>query len=255
MCKLKSIIKTIFCNIGLYVIIVGFLAIANNYFRIDYSEQLKLRYRYTKYKNNVVEIPDYFKKVISETCRDGYTMGWAILEKSTKTYYFEDVRMILDRNLSQPKIEDRFSDAIEKKDYKEIYIPNIAKYNPYFSKQSHHSLNNITLNLLKNIDNKTDQKAFYCDQVNNCSKSKNIQEDKMINTVFAKYKGNLFYDAIVNSNHPISSISLIIITDKNVHDVNHIFWIAKMQHYKYITNKCDGEIGKNILEKMVKEIH
>ena len=48
---------------------------------------------------------------------------------------------------------------------------------------------------------------------------------------------------------------MIFVADNNVDDIVHGFWIAKMQHYKYITNKCDGEVAKNILEKMTRSLH
>ena len=50
-------------------------------------------------------------------------------------------------------------------------------------------------------------------------------------------------------------MAMIIVADNNVDDIVHGFWIAKMQHYKYITNKCDGEVAKNILEKMARSLH
>lgn len=253
--KVKSIIKTIFCNITLYLAIVGCLAICNKLMNKSYDDNLKLRYRYTRYKGNVISIQDYFKKILADKCGDGYTTGWAILEKSTKTYYFEDVRMILNREISAPKIEDRIADAVEKKDYREIYMPNIAKYNPYYSKSTTHIASPSLLKFVKYAEKRDSAEAFYCNEIGNCARTNNDKENLAINFAFGKYKGNNILEGIINSNHPTVSIAMILVADSNVPDITHGFWLAKMQHYKYITNKCDGKIGKNILEKMVREIH
>jgi len=253
---MKKFLKTAIINIGLYCFVIFVLTLLNNFFNKSYDEDLKLRFRYTKYDNKVVSIQDFMKKILSKDCGEGYTTGWAILEKSTKTYYFEDVRMILDAKIPAPKFEERASDAIQEKDLTELYIPNIAKYNPYYSKATVHEANNILLNFVKYTEKKETAEAFYCDEINNCAKGKTAKENIAINFAFGKYKGNKILEGIIDkSNHPTTSIAMIFVADNNVDDVVHGFWIAKMQHHKYITNKCDGEVAKNILEKMARSLH
>ena len=253
---MKQFLKSTSINIGLYCCIVCILSLLNNFFNKSYDEDLKIRYRYTKYNNKVVSIQDFMKKTLSKECGEGYTTGWAILEKSTKTYYFEDVRMILDARIPAPKFEDRASDAIKEKDIDELYIPNIAKYNPYYSKKTVHEVNGHLMKFVRYADKKDTAEAFYCNEINNCAKGKTEKEDMAIHFAFGKYKENKILEGIVDkSNHPITAMAMIIVADNNVDDIVHGFWIAKMQHYKYITNKCDGEFAKNILEKMVRSLH
>jgi hypothetical protein len=252
--KAVKLLKIALVNIILYCCIILILTIANNFFNKDYDQDFKLRYRYAKYKNKIIGIQDYIKNITDE-CGDGYTVGWAILEKSTKTYYYEDVRMILNKQLSAPKYEDRMSDAIEKKDIREIYMPNIAKYNPYYSKQNIHQANPSLIKFANNAEKKDQATAFYCNDFENCAKGENAKEDMMINYAFGKYKDNKIMEGIINSNHPTTSMAMIIVNDGNVPDIVHGFWIAKMQHYKYITNKCDGQVAKNILESMIRGLH
>jgi len=249
-------LKTTLINIGLYCCIVFILSSLNYIYNKSYNEDLKLRFRYTKYDNKTVSIQEFMKKTLSKNCGEGYTTGWAILEKSTKTYYFEDVRMILDTKIPAPKFENRASDAIQEKDLTELYIPNIAKYNPYYSKATVHEANNSLLNFVKYANKKETAEAFYCNEINNCAEGKTEKENIAINFAFGKYKDNKILEGIVDkSNHPTISIAMIFVADNNVNDIVHGFWIAKMQHYKYITNKCDGEIAKNILEKMARSLH
>ena len=249
-------LKATIVNIGLYCFILFILSLYHSFFNKSYNEDLKLRFRYSKYDNKVVSIQEYAKKILSKECGEGYTTGWAILEKSTKTYYFEDVRMILDTRMPAPKFEDRISDVIQEKDYHELYMPNIAKYNPYYSKASVHIANNSLLNFAKYAEKKEMAEAFYCNEINNCNKGKTEKENRAINFAFGKYKNNKVLEGVVDkSNHPTTSITMILVADNNVDDIVHGFWIAKMQHYKYITNKCDGEVAKNILEKMVRNLH
>ena len=245
----------IFCNIALYCCFVVALTILNAIFNKSYNEEdLKLRYRYTKQEGKIISVQDSIKNTI-DNCGDGYTMGWAILEKSTKTYYFEDVRMILNKEIPAPKYEDRMSDAIEKKDIREIYMPNIAKYNPYYSKKNIHQANPSLIKFANNAEKKDQATAFYCNDFENCSKGENAKEDMMINYAFGKYKGNKVMEGVINANHPTTSMAMIIVNDGNVPDIVHAFWIAKMQHYKFITNKCDGKIAKNTLESIVRGLH
>jgi len=253
---MKKFIKEIIIYIGLFCSIVCILSLINHFFNKSYDENLKLRFRYTKYNNEVVSIQNFMKKTLSKDCGEGYTTGWAILEKSTKTYYFEDVRMILDARMPAPKFEDRASDAIQEKDFTELYMPNIAKYNPYYSKATVHEANNLLLKFTKYAEKKETAKAFYCNEINNCAMGKTEKENMAINFAFGKYKNNKILEGIVDkSNHPTTSITMLFVLDSNVDDVVHGFWIAKMQHYKYITNKCDGEVAKNILEKMARYLH
>ncbi len=249
-------LKTAIINIGLYCFILFVLTLLNNFFNKDYDEDLKLRFRYTKFNNQVVSIQEFMKKTLSKECGEGYTTGWAILEKSTKTYYFEDVRMILDAKMPAPKFEDRATDAIQEKDLAELYMPNIAKYNPYYSKKTVHIANNSLLKFVKNAEKKETAEAFYCNEINNCAKGETEKENIAINFAFGKYKNNKILEGIVDkSNHPTTSIAMLLVADNNVDDIVHGFWIAKMQHYKYITNKCDGEVAKNILERMARGLH
>ena len=249
-------LKTTIINISLYFFILFVLTLCNNFFNKSYDEDLKLRFRYTKFNNQVVSIQEFMKKTLSRECGEGYTTGWAILEKSTKTYYFEDVRMILDAKMPAPKFEDRASDAIQEKDIAELYMPNIAKYNPYYSKKTVHIANNSLLNFAKYTEKKEMAEAFYCNEINNCTKGKTEKENIAINFAFGKYKDNKILEGIVDkSNHPTTSIAMIFVADNDVDDIVHGFWIAKMQHYKYITNKCDGEVAKSILEKMTRGLH
>jgi len=253
---MKKFIKEIIIYIGLFCSIVCILSLVNHFFNKSYDENLKLRFRYTKYNNEVVSIQNFMKKTLSKDCGEGYTTGWAILEKSTKTYYFEDVRMILDARMPAPKFEDRASDAIQEKDFTELYMPNIAKYNPYYSKATVHEANNLLLKFTKYAEKKETAEAFYCNEINNCAMGKTEKENMAINFAFGKYKNNKILEGIVDkSNHPTTSITMLFVKDNNVDDVVHGFWIAKMQHYKYITNKCDGEVAKNILEKMARSLH
>jgi len=253
---MKKFLKEIIIYIGLYCCIVFILSSLNYIYNKSYDEDLKLRFRYAKFNNRVVSIQDFMKKLLSKECGEGYTTGWAILEKSTKTYYFEDVRMILDAKMPAPKFEDRISDVIQEKDYHELYMPNIAKYNPYYSKKTVHIANNSLLKFAEYAEKKEIAEAFYCNEINNCAEGKTEKENIAINFAFGKYKGNKILEGIVDkSNHPTTSIAMIFVADNNVDDVVHGFWIAKMQHYKYITNKCDGEVAKNILEKMVRSLH
>ena len=115
-----NFLKATVINIGLYCFIVFVLTLCNNFFNKNYDEDLKLRFRYTKYDNKVVSIQEFMKKTLSKECGEGYTTGWAILEKSTKTYYFEDVRMILDARIPAPKFEDRATDVIQEKDLADV---------------------------------------------------------------------------------------------------------------------------------------
>ena len=248
-------LKATIINISLYCIIVFVLTLCNNFFNKSYDDNLRLRFRYTKFNNQVVSIQEFMKKILSKECGEGYTTGWAILEKSTKTYYFEDVRMILDAKIPAPKFEDRISDVIQEKDLAELYMPNIAKYNPYYSKATIHIVNDNLLKVAKYAEKKEVAEAFYCNEINNCAKGKTKKEDMAINVAFGKYKDNKILEGIDRSNHPTTSIAMIFIVDNNVDDIVHGFWIAKMQHYKYITNKCDGEVVKNILEKMARNLH
>jgi hypothetical protein len=253
---MKKFIKEIIIYIGLFCSIVCILSLVNHFFNKSYDENLKLRFRYTKYNNEVVSIQNFMKKTLSKDCGEGYTTGWGILEKSTKTYYFEDVRMILDARMPAPKFEDRASDAIQEKDFTELYMPNIAKYNPYYSKATVHEANNLLLKFTKYAEKKETAEAFYCNEINNCASGKTEKENIAINFAFGKYKNNKILEGIVDkSNHPTTSIAMLFVLDNNVDDVVHGFWIAKMQHYKYITNKCDGEVAKNILEKMARSLH
>jgi len=249
-------LKATIINIGLYCFILFVLTLCNNFFNKNYDEDLKLRFRYTKFNNQVVSIQEFMKKILSKECGEGYTTGWAILEKSTKTYYFEDVRMILNAKMPAPKFEDRISDVIQEKDYHELYMPNIAKYNPYYSKKTVHIANNSLLKFVEYAEKKETAEAFYCNEINNCAEGKTEKENMAINFAFGKYKDNKMLEGIVDkSNHPTTSIAMIFVSDNNVNDIVHGFWIAKMQHYKYITNKCDGEVAKIILEKMVRSLH
>jgi hypothetical protein len=249
-------LKTTIINIGLYCFILFALTLCNNFFNKSYDDDMRLRFRYTKFNNQIVSIQEFMKKTLSKECGEGYTTGWAILEKSTKTYYFEDVRMILDAKMPAPKFEDRASDVIQEKDIAELYMPNIAKYNPYYSKKTVHIANNYLLNFVKHTEKKEMAEAFYCNEINNCAKGKTEKENMAINFAFGKYKDNKILESIVDkANHPTTSIAMIFVADNNVDDIVHGFWIAKMQHYKYITNKCDGEVAKNILEKMVRSLH
>jgi hypothetical protein len=249
-------LKTTIINIGLYCFILFALTLCNNFFNKSYDDDMRLRFRYTKFNNQIVSIQEFMKKTLSKECGEGYTTGWAILEKSTKTYYFEDVRMILDAKMPAPKFEDRASDVIQEKDLAELYMPNIAKYNPYYSKKTVHIANNYLLNFVKHTEKKEMAEAFYCNEINNCAKGKTEKENMAINFAFGKYKDNKILESIVDkANHPTTSIAMIFVADNNVDDIVHGFWIAKMQHYKYITNKCDGEVAKNILEKMVRSLH
>ena len=109
-------LKTTIINIGLYCFILFALTLCNNFFNKSYDDDMRLKFRYTKFNNQVVSIQEFMKKTLSKECGEGYTTGWAILEKSTKTYYFEDVRMILDAKMPAPKFEDRASDVIQEKD-------------------------------------------------------------------------------------------------------------------------------------------
>jgi hypothetical protein len=249
-------LKTTIINIGLYCFILFALTLCNNFFNKSYDDDMRLRFRYTKFNNQIVSIQEFMKKTLSKECGEGYTTGWAILEKSTKTYYFEDVRMILDAKMPAPKFEDRATDVIQEKDLAELYMPNIAKYNPYYSKKTVHIANNYLLNFVKHTEKKEMAEAFYCNEINNCAKGKTEKENMAINFAFGKYKDNKILESIVDkANHPTTSIAMIFVADNNVDDIVHGFWIAKMQHYKYITNKCDGEVAKNILEKMVRSLH
>jgi hypothetical protein len=255
MSKFYYFLKIIASNIAIYCCFAVALTGLNAFFNKSYNEEdLRLRYRYTKDNNKVVSIQDKIKNTIDK-CGEGYTMGWAILEKSTKTYYFEDVRMILNKDMPAPKYEDRLSDAINKKDYREIYMPNIAKYNPYYSKKTTHQANSLLIKFANNAEKKDQAMAFYCNDFENCAKGENAKEDMMISYAFGKYNGNKVMEGIINSNHPTTSIAMIIVNDGNVPDITHAFWLAKMQHYKYITNKCDGRIAKNTLETMVRELY
>lgn len=248
--------KAAIINIGLYCLILFVVAVFNNFYNKSYDDNLRLRFRYTKFNNQVVSIQEFMKKTLSKECGEGYTTGWAILEKSTKTYYFEDVRMILDAKMPAPKFEDRATDVIQEKDLAELYMPNIAKYNPYYSKKTVHIANNYLLNFVKYAEKKEMAEAFYCNEINNCANGKTGKENMAINFAFGKYKDNKILEGIVDkSNHPTISIAMIFVADNNVDDIVHGFWIAKMQHYKYITNKCDGEVAKNILEKMTRGLH
>lgn len=251
-----NFLKATAINIGLYCFIVFVLTLCNNFFNKNYDEDLKLRFRYTKYDNKVVSIQEFMKKTLSKECGEGYTTGWAILEKSTKTYYFEDVRMILDARIPAPKFEDRATDVIQEKDLAELYMPNIAKYNPYYSKKTVHIANDSLLKFVKNAEKKETAEAFYCNEINNCAKGRTEKENIAINFAFGKYKNNKILEGIVDkSNHPTTSIAMLLVADNNVDDIVHGFWIAKMQHYKYITNKCDGEVAKSILERMARGLH
>ena len=253
---MKNFLKAAIVNIGLYCLILFILSLYHSFSNKSYDEDLKLRFRYTKFNNQVVSIQEFMKKTLSKECGEGYTTGWAILEKTTKTYYFEDVRMILDAKMPAPKFEDRASDVIQEKDIAELYMPNIAKYNPYYSKKTVHIANNSLLNFTKYTEKKEMAEAFYCNEINNCAKGKTKKENIAINFAFGKYKNNKILEGIVDkSNHPTTSIAMIFVADNNVDDIVHGFWIAKMQHYKYITNKCDGEVAKNILEKMTRSLH
>ena len=149
---MTKFLKATIVNIGLYFFVVAVLTLLNNIYNKSYNEDLKLRFRYTKFNNQVVSIQDFMKKTLSKECGEGYTTGWAILEKSTETYYFEDVRMILDARMPAPKFEDRASDAIQEKDLTELYIPNIAKYNPFYSKKTVHKTNDYLINFVKNAE-------------------------------------------------------------------------------------------------------
>ena len=253
---MKKFLKATIVNIGLYFFIVAVLTLLNNIYNKSYNEDLKLRFRYTKFNNQVVSIQDFMKKTLSKECGEGYTTGWAILEKSTETYYFEDVRMILDARMPAPKFEDRASDAIQEKDLTELYIPNIAKYNPFYSKKTFHKTNDYLINFVKYAEKKETAEAFYCNEINNCAEGKTEKENIAINLGFAKYKDNIILENIIDkANHPTTSIAMLLVSDNNVDDIVHGFWIAKMQHYKHITNKCDGEVAKNILEKMARSLH
>lgn len=251
-----NFLKATAINIGLYCFIVFILTLCNNFFNKNYDEDLKLRFRYTKYDNKVVSIQEFMKKTLSKECGEGYTTGWAILEKSTKTYYFEDVRMILDARIPAPKFEDRATDVIQEKDLAELYMPNIAKYNPYYSKKTVHIANDSLLKFVKYAEKKETAEAFYCNEINNCARGRTEKENIAINFAFGKYKNNKILEGIVDkSNHPTTSIAMLLVADNNVDDIVHGFWIAKMQHYKYITNKCDGEVAKSILERMARGLH
>ena len=87
-------LKTTIINIGLYCFLVFVLTLLNNFLNKSYDEDLRLRFRYTKFNNQVVSIQEFMKKTLSRECGEGYTTGWAILDKSIKSYYLEDVRVI-----------------------------------------------------------------------------------------------------------------------------------------------------------------
>jgi len=74
-------LKATIVNIGLYCFVIFVLTLLNYIYNKSYDEDLKLRFRYTKYDNKVVSIQDFMKKTLSKDCGEGYTTGWAILEK------------------------------------------------------------------------------------------------------------------------------------------------------------------------------
>ena len=57
-------LKTTIINIGLYCFILFVLTLCNNFFNKSYDEDLKLRFRYTKFNNQVVSIQEFMKKLL-----------------------------------------------------------------------------------------------------------------------------------------------------------------------------------------------
>ena len=59
---MKKFLKTAIINIGLYCFVIFVLTLLNYIYNKSYDEDLKLRFRYTKYDNKVVSIQDFMKK-------------------------------------------------------------------------------------------------------------------------------------------------------------------------------------------------
>ena len=57
-------LKATIINIGLYCFILFAVAVFNNFYNKSYDDNLRLRFRYTKFNNQIVSIQEFMKRTL-----------------------------------------------------------------------------------------------------------------------------------------------------------------------------------------------